>query len=130
MAEDPQDVMRKHLREELTPPDHINTSLSAGISEVIEVMMAKKQEDRYSNVKELLDDLDAVREGRPPMRAHKRFDVSMLEQIEDDAVESSHEQEDAEQTAAQWRTVSAVLGTAAAVLLGIVIVLAFILAQR
>ncbi|OHB78581.1 MAG: hypothetical protein A2Z25_19540, partial [Planctomycetes bacterium RBG_16_55_9] len=30
MAEDSADVMRKHLREKLVPPDHINTTLSAG----------------------------------------------------------------------------------------------------
>ena len=44
MAEDSADVMRKHLREKLVPPDHINTALSAGISEVVEVMMAKRRE--------------------------------------------------------------------------------------
>jgi serine/threonine protein kinase len=35
MADDPMEVMRKHLRDELVPPDHLNTSLSAGVSEVI-----------------------------------------------------------------------------------------------
>ena len=82
MADDPADVMRKHLKEQLIPPDHINTSLSAGISEVIEVMMAKRKEDRYDNVVELLVDLETVSNGEPPLRAHKRFDVSMLEQLE------------------------------------------------
>jgi len=38
MADDSADVMRKHLREKLIPPDHINTSLSAGVSEVIEII--------------------------------------------------------------------------------------------
>ncbi|MGD8499242.1 MAG: serine/threonine-protein kinase, partial [Phycisphaerales bacterium] len=47
MAEDSADVMRKHLRDKLVPPDHINTSLSAGVSEVVEIMMAKRKEDRY-----------------------------------------------------------------------------------
>lgn len=92
MADDSAEVMRKHLREKLTPPDHINTSLSAGISEVIEIMMAKRKEDRYRNVEELLADLDALRDGRPPIQAHKRFDVSMLEQLEKgDAVEVKEE---------------------------------------
>lgn len=88
MADDSADVMRKHLREPLVPPDHINTSLSAGVSEVIEIMMAKRREDRYNNVKELLMDLEALRNGQPPLQAHKRFDVSMLRQLEKgDAVE-------------------------------------------
>ena len=82
MADDPADVMRMHLREQLIPPDHINTSLSAGISEVIEIMMAKHKEDRYNNVEELLADLEAVRKGQPSLRAHREFDVSMLEKLE------------------------------------------------
>ena len=63
-APNPSDVMRKHLKEALVPPDHINTSLSAGISEVIEVMMAKNRDDRYNNVQELLMDLNAVTQRR------------------------------------------------------------------
>src|SRR3989339_162466 len=34
MADDPTGGMKKHLREPLIPPDHINTNLSAGVSEV------------------------------------------------------------------------------------------------
>jgi serine/threonine protein kinase len=41
-GKDPSEVMKKHLKAELTPPDHVNPKLSAGISEVIEMMMAKK----------------------------------------------------------------------------------------
>jgi serine/threonine-protein kinase len=92
MADDPTDVMRKHLREQLIPPDHINTSLSAGTSEVIEVMMAKRKQNRYSNVEELLEDLESLQQGRLPLQAHKRFDVSMLEQLgKGDAVDIDDE---------------------------------------
>ena len=83
MSDDPSDVMRKHLREPLIPPDHINTSLSAGVSEVIEIMMAKKRNERYNNAEELLEDLEAVKEGRLPLRAHKRFDIRELEKLEE-----------------------------------------------
>lgn len=83
MADDPSDVMRKHLREQLVPPDHINTSLTAGVSEVIEIMMAKKKKNRYNDVAELLEDLEAVRNGQTPLRAHSRMDVSMYRQLED-----------------------------------------------
>jgi serine/threonine protein kinase len=82
MADDPSDVMRKHLREQLVPPDHINTSLTAGVSEVIEIMMAKKKRNRYKDVAELLEDLQAVRNGQTPLRAHSRMDVSMYRQLE------------------------------------------------
>jgi eukaryotic-like serine/threonine-protein kinase len=74
-APSPQGVMQKHLSAPLTPPDHINTSLSAGISEVIEVMMAKKPKDRYQATSDLLMDLQSVREGRPPALARQIVDA-------------------------------------------------------
>jgi serine/threonine-protein kinase len=117
MAEDPTDVMRKHLREELVPPDHINTSLSAGVSEIIEVMMAKRKEDRYKSVEELLTDLEAVKDGRPPLRARKRFDVSVLEQLEEggDTVQTE-EEPDSDETVKNYRLAIIALGALAAIL--------------
>jgi serine/threonine-protein kinase len=110
MAEDSADVMRKHLREKLIPPDHINTLLSAGISEVIEIMMAKKKEGRYNDIEELLVDLNALREGQTPLQAHKRFDVSMLQQLENgDVVEK--EEVYKEEAVAQYRTAILILST-------------------
>jgi serine/threonine protein kinase len=126
MSEDPADVMRKHLREQLIPPDHINTSLSAGVSEVIEVMMAKRREDRYNSAEELLTDLDAVREGQPPLRAHKRFDVSVLEQLEDGAAIEAEEGVSREETIAHYKIAILILGAASAVLLLIIILLLFL----
>lgn len=124
MADDPSDVMRKHLREELIPPDHINTKLSAGISEVIEVMMAKRKENRYNNVEELLTDLEAVRDGQPPVRAHKRFDVSVLEQLESgDAIEADEKLYE-ETTIAHYRIAAVALGAVVVILL---LVIAFLL---
>jgi serine/threonine-protein kinase len=123
MAEDSADVMRKHLKEKLIPPDHINTSLSAGVSEVIEIMMAKRKEDRYNNIEELLTDLDALREGRPPLQAHKRFDVSMLEQLEEgDAVEVE-EKIYKEETVAQYRMAILILSTLLAVFFVVLLIL-------
>ncbi len=126
MAEDSSDVMRKHLKEKLIPPDHINTSLSAGVSEVIEIMMAKHKKDRYKNVEELLLDLEALRNGQPPLRAHKRFDVSMLEQLEKgEAVEVRDEVYGGE-AVANYRIAVLILSTVAAVMfLIIVLLLAF-----
>jgi serine/threonine-protein kinase len=125
MAEDSSEVMKKHLKEKLVPPDHINTSLSAGISEVIEIMMAKNREDRYKNVEELLLDLEALQNGQPPLRAHKRFDVSMLEQLEKgDEVEVQEEQVYSPAVVANYRIAILILSAVAAVLLIIVILLA------
>jgi serine/threonine-protein kinase len=79
----PAEVMRKHLKEPLVPPDHINTALSAGISEVIEVMMAKERDERYRTMEEVITDLQAVREGRPPLLARQKFNVEALEGLEE-----------------------------------------------
>lgn len=82
-APTPSEVMRKHLKESIVPPDHINTSLSAGISEVIEVMMAKKKNERYQDCDELLADLESLQKGQPPMRARQRFNLDALEELEE-----------------------------------------------
>jgi serine/threonine-protein kinase len=81
-ASTPSDVMRKHLKESIVPPDHINTSLSGGLAEVIEVMMAKKKSERYQNCEELLGDLDALQKGLSPIRARQRFNLDALEELE------------------------------------------------
>ncbi len=67
----PKEVMEKHLSEELIAPDHVNPKLSAGISEVIEMMMAKSRKKRYRTAKDVLVDLRAVRKGDEPPNAHK-----------------------------------------------------------
>ena len=114
VADNPAEVMRKHLKEPLIPPDHINTSLSAGISEVIEIMMAKRKEDRYDDAKELLTDLESLVNGQPPLRAHKRFDVSMLEKLEDGEDIEPLEEIDPEQTITNYRIAVIVLSAIAA----------------
>lgn len=77
----PSSVMHKHLKEPLVPPDHLNTTLSAGIGEIIEVMMAKKRDDRYPSTKELIADLEAVAAGEPPYQARKKYDPELLESL-------------------------------------------------
>ncbi|MEX2219261.1 MAG: serine/threonine-protein kinase [Phycisphaerales bacterium] len=70
-GKNPSAVMHKHLKAELAPPDHVNPKLSAGISETIEMMMAKDPRRRYQTCKDLLVDLRALREGKPPPIAHR-----------------------------------------------------------
>ena len=123
MAEDSADVMRKHLREKLIPPDHINTSLSAGVSEVVEIMMAKRKEDRYHDVEELLTDLHALRDGKPPVHAHKHFDVSLLEKLEEGDVVEAEEKAYEEEAIANYRIAILVLSTVAAVFLLVIVLL-------
>ncbi|MBX3387510.1 MAG: serine/threonine protein kinase [Phycisphaeraceae bacterium] len=80
-GKNPSAVMHKHLKAELVPPDHANPKLTAGISEVIEMMMAKHPRDRYQSCDDLLTDLRAVRAGKTPSIAHRDLlDAAALQQ--------------------------------------------------
>jgi serine/threonine-protein kinase len=79
----PSAVMHKHLQQPLIPADHLNTNLSAGIGEIIDVAMAKDREDRYHSTKEMLEDLEAVRRGEPPQHARRNVDLDSLAKIEE-----------------------------------------------
>jgi len=81
----PAAVMHKHLKEPLVPPDHINTSLSAGLGEVVEVMMAKDRRHRYGSTTDLLVDLEAIAAGRPPLQARKQIDAGLLSGLAEEA---------------------------------------------
>ena len=122
-GDDSSEIMKKHLREKLIPPDHINTSLSAGVSEVIEIMMAKRREDRYNNVQELLVDLEALREGHPPLQAHKRFDVSVLERLEEGDTVEAEDMTETEERINRYRMAVMILGAVSAVAVLIIVVM-------
>jgi len=82
-ADTPSAVMHKHLKEPLRPPDHLNTALSAGISEIIEVAMAKSRDDRYASTQDMLEDLKAIRGGQSPLHARRIVDIDQLMKIEE-----------------------------------------------
>ncbi len=84
-APSPAAVMHKHLKDDLVPPDHIVTTLSAGISEIIEVAMAKDAKRRYGSTSEMLSDLEAVARGEPPLLARRSYDLSSLAKMEKEA---------------------------------------------
>ena len=75
----PASVMHKHLKEALIPPDHIVPTLSTGLGEVIERMMAKDRDERYASMPDLIADLEAIQRGEPPLRARKRYDPNILQ---------------------------------------------------
>ncbi len=77
----PNSVIHKHLKEVLIPPDHLNTLLSAGVGEIIEVMMAKKPEDRYASATDLIIDVEAVKKGEPPLIARSKYDHNVLHEL-------------------------------------------------
>jgi serine/threonine-protein kinase len=84
----PGEVLRKHVSKkvQLVPPDHINTSLSSGLGEVVETMMAKDREARYRTPDDLILDLESLLRGEPPKISTPRADaLSVLAGGEDDA---------------------------------------------
>lgn len=97
----PSAVMHKHLKEPLIPPDHLNPSLTAGVGEIIEVMMAKNADERYPTMAELITDLEAVARGEAPLQARKRYDQGLLESLatRGEAIKPKVSDADAEQDA-------------------------------
>jgi tRNA A-37 threonylcarbamoyl transferase component Bud32 len=95
-GKNPSAVMHQHLKGELVAPDHVNARLSAGISEVIEMMMAKNSRERYQSCADLMEDLKDVRAGRKPRIAHKDIggaELAAIAQAEAQAAtELSHDQ--------------------------------------
>jgi serine/threonine protein kinase len=71
-------VFDAHLEEELIPPEKINKSLSAGVGEVVEFLMAKDREDRYRTPEELIIDLECLVNGEPPRFARQHFSADLL----------------------------------------------------
>src|SRR3954447_21172921 len=82
-GETPSAVMHKHLKQPLIPADHVNTELSAGIGEVIDVAMAKKREERYQSTEDMLEDLHAVARGETPTHARRGVHLDGLEKLEE-----------------------------------------------
>jgi len=92
-GKNPTAVMHKHLKAELAAPDHVNPKLSAGVSEVIEMMMAKDASRRYKNCNDLLSDLRAARAGEQPPIAHKDVFESQADIAAVAEAEASHQTE-------------------------------------
>jgi len=76
----PADVMRKHVSKKalLVPPDHVNTSLSSGLGELVETMMAKNREQRYRSPEDLIPDLECLLRGERPRVAEQKVDSLAL----------------------------------------------------
>ncbi len=77
-------ILRKHLREPLVPPDHVNPELTNGMSEIIELCLAKNPAKRYATTADLIEDLQAVADGRPPAQAHRLLTLPELTVLDQD----------------------------------------------
>jgi serine/threonine-protein kinase len=87
------EVLRAHLEEELTPPDHLNTKLSSGLGEVVEFMMAKSRRKRYPSPDELIVDLECLLHDEPPKFARQNM-AATLESLSQGQAEVEEEEEE------------------------------------
>ncbi len=129
----PQAVMMKHLKEPLIPPDHINTTLSAGLGEVVEVMMAKDRDHRYASTSDLLMDLEAIQAGQPPLQARSQIKAAVLKGLTAEAEpleESAGYPEDYASQSALSRNATAVVVILSAALAVCIMVIIFLLAGK
>ncbi|MCH8807964.1 MAG: serine/threonine protein kinase [Planctomycetes bacterium] len=74
----PSAVMHKHLKEPLTPPDHLNTEITSGCGAMIEMLLAKNRDDRYSGAKQVLEDLELLSRGQAPRYAKQHLDHDLF----------------------------------------------------
>lgn len=88
-GKNPSDVMHKHLKTALIPPDHVNPKLSAGISQIIEMMMAKDPRERYTSCADVLTDLRSVRAGERPIFARSEVVAADLSTLAAEAESAS-----------------------------------------
>ncbi len=86
-------VLKAHLEEELRPPDHLNQSLSSGLGEVVEFMMAKDRRQRYRTPADLIIDLECLLNGDPPKLARQRIEASTLQGLASGETEEDEEPE-------------------------------------
>jgi serine/threonine-protein kinase len=105
------DVLKSHLHKELTPPDHLNTKLSAGLGEVVEFMMAKDRRNRYQDPGDLIIDLECLLAGEAPKLARSsRLAVDALGAVEETGEEEVVKEAEAVTPPFPWHIVAAILG--------------------
>ena len=74
----PSQVMNRHLKDEVVPPDHVNSKLSAGAAQIIEMMLEKRPSDRYSTAADLMEDIDLIAKGTRPLHAGTRINLENM----------------------------------------------------
>jgi serine/threonine-protein kinase len=87
-------VLRAHLKEPLIPPDRRNNKLSAGLSEVVNTMLAKDRNQRYANAADLMIDVEALLAGQAPRLARQQISDSALEGLAGGEAADDEEEED------------------------------------
>jgi serine/threonine-protein kinase len=103
------EIFDAHLEQELTPPDHLNSSISPGLSLLIQCMMARDPHKRYQTPDQLIGDLERVLAGEPAELARELLaggeeDLEFVEEErergkegEDEPAEEDEEEEQEEE---------------------------------
>jgi serine/threonine-protein kinase len=92
-SKDVDTVLRGHLEEELTPPDHLNQDLSAGLGEVVEFLLAKDRGQRYQTADDLILDLECLLNGAPPRLARQRIEAATLRGLAEGEADDDRDEE-------------------------------------
>jgi len=90
-------------------------------------MMAKDRNERYSTMDEVIADLEAVRDGKPPLRARQKFNFEALRELEEGAaiqVSEDGVKMYPEEIVAKYRIAVIILGAVIGVLLLIILFMA------
>jgi len=74
----PSEVMHRHLKTPVTPPDHLNPEISGDTAQVIEMMLQKDPRERYQSARDLIHDLDLIARGDHPDHARPHVDLSVV----------------------------------------------------
>src|SRR5262249_11225142 len=117
-------VLMAHVEEELTPPDHLNQSLSAGLGEVVEFLMAKDRRRRYQKADDLIIDLECLLAGEAPRLARQRIGAATLAALGEGETEDDEEPSAASGPPYAWAWIGILGGLLALSLLANLILLA------
>lgn len=71
-------IIMKHLNDKFESPLNLNSKLSVSCCELLEIMMAKKKEDRQQSWEALQNDIDAVLAGKSPLSSVPKEGASTL----------------------------------------------------
>ncbi len=71
VADNPISVSTMHVNEPPTPPKTTNADVPAETNDLVMRLLAKNPEDRHSDAAELIEDLERVRDGLPPVNGRR-----------------------------------------------------------
>ena len=97
-------ILAKHVRGEVPDPRELNKDVSRNLAAVIKKMMAKRREDRYQSVEELIEDLVIARMSEDPCADESALGrTAMLAAIKKEKMLTRKYQEELKETLAKLK---------------------------